>query len=126
LRKAPLNIAEVTKKGVHSKRPSLYNLSDFEGSPQRPFPSKVEMGYNFLEGGERIPKMGEKKNWKVKTFTTELKIFQTIKELETLDERINRFIAENKVKKVISVSDTTTTDNSGATIGLIRVLTYEA
>jgi len=84
------------------------------------------MGYNFLEGGERIPKMGEKKNWKVKTFTTELKIFQTIKELETLDERVNRFIAENKVKKVISVSDTTTTDNSGATIGLIRVLTYEA
>jgi len=69
--------------------------------------------------------MGEKKNWKVKTFTTELKIFQTIKELETLDERVNRFIAENKVEKVISVSDTTT-DNSGATIGLIRVLTYEA
>jgi len=70
--------------------------------------------------------MGEKKNWKVKTFTTELKIFQTIKELETLDDKINRFIAENKVKKVISVSDTTTADNTGATIGLIRLLTYEA
>jgi hypothetical protein len=84
------------------------------------------MSYNFLRGGERIPKMGEKKNWKVKTFTTELKIFQTIKELEILDDKINRFIAENKVKKVISVSDTITTDNTGATIGLIRVLTYEA
>jgi hypothetical protein len=79
-----------------------------------------------MEGGGRSQKMGEKKNWKIKTFTTELKIFQTIKELETLDDKVNRFITENKVKKVISVSDTTTTDNTGATIGLIRVLTYEA
>ena len=69
--------------------------------------------------------MGEKKSWKVKTFTTELKIFQTIRELEILDERVNLFIAENKVKKVVSVNDTTTTDNTGATIGLIRVLSYE-
>jgi len=69
--------------------------------------------------------MGEKKSYKVKTFTTELKIFQTKRELEVLDEKVNRFIAENKVKKVVSVSDTTTTDNTGATIGLIRLLTYE-
>ncbi len=69
--------------------------------------------------------MGEKKGWQVKTFTTELKIFQTMKELDTLDSRVNQFIVENKVKKVVSVSDTTTTDSSGATIGLIRVLTYE-
>jgi len=69
--------------------------------------------------------MGEKKDWRVKTFTTELKIFQTIKELEILDDKVNLFIAENKVKKVASVNDTTTTDNTGATIGLIRVLTYE-
>ena len=69
--------------------------------------------------------MREKKDFKVKTFTTELKIFHTIKELGTLDDKVNRFLAENKVKKVISVSDSTTTDNSGATIGLIRVLTYE-
>ncbi len=70
--------------------------------------------------------MGAKKNWKVKTFTTELKIFQTIKELKTLDDKVNRFIAENKARRVVSVSDTTTTDNTGATIGSIRVLTYEA
>jgi hypothetical protein len=70
--------------------------------------------------------MGEKKNWKVKTFSTELKIFQTVRELGTLDDQVNRFIIENKVKKVISASDTTTADNTGATIGLIRVLTYEA
>ena len=69
--------------------------------------------------------MGEKKDWRVKTFTTELKIFQTIKELRILDDKVNLFIAENKVKKVASVNDTTTTDNTGATIGLIRVLTYE-
>jgi hypothetical protein len=69
--------------------------------------------------------MGEKKSLKVRTFTTELKIFQTMKELETLDEKVNRFIVENRVKKVVSVSDATTTDNNGATIGLIRVVTYE-
>jgi hypothetical protein len=69
--------------------------------------------------------MGEKKRIKVKTFTTEVKIFQTMKELEALDEKVNRFIADNEVKKVISVSDTATTDNTGATIGLIRVLSYE-
>jgi hypothetical protein len=69
--------------------------------------------------------MEEKKGWKVKTFTTELRIFQTMKELETLDDRVAQFIADNKVKKVISVSDTSTTDTNGATIGLIRVLTYE-
>jgi hypothetical protein len=69
--------------------------------------------------------MGERKNFKVKTFTSELKIFHTMKELDTLDGQVNRFIIKNKVKRVISVSDTITTDNTGATIGLIRVLTYE-
>jgi hypothetical protein len=70
--------------------------------------------------------MAKEKSFKVKTFTTEVKIFQAMKELENLDDRVNRFIADNRVKKVVSVSDTTTTDNTGATIGLIRVLTYEA
>ena len=41
--------------------------------------------------------MGEKKGFRVKTFTTELKIFQTMRELETLDEQVNRFIIENGV-----------------------------
>ena len=77
----------------------------------------AEIGYHLLEGKE--------KGWRVKTFTTEIKIFQTIKELEILDDKVNRFIADNKVKKVVSVNDSTTTDNTGATIGLIRVLTYE-
>lgn len=62
---------------------------------------------------------------KVKTFTSEVKVFHTIKELKRLDYAVNQFIAENGVKKIISVSDTCTTDNSGSTIGLIRVIAYE-
>jgi hypothetical protein len=62
---------------------------------------------------------------KVKTFTTELRIFKTIKELKGLDEEVNRFLKKTGVKRIISVSDTSTTDDTGATIGLIRVLAYE-
>ncbi len=61
---------------------------------------------------------------KVKTFASPLKIFQVRKELEELDAMVNRFIAENKVQKVISVSDTCTQDESGS-IGVIRVVAYE-
>ena len=76
--------------------------------------------------GEKKEKEQKKeKGFEVKTFATEVKIFQTMKELRALDEQVNRFIVENGVKKVISVSDSMTTDNSGATIGLIRVLAYE-
>lgn len=62
---------------------------------------------------------------KVKTFTSDLRIFQTMKELENLDMQINKFVAENQIERIISVSDATTTNSSGATIGIIRVLTYE-
>ena len=62
---------------------------------------------------------------KVKTFASALKIFQTKKELEELDAMVNKFIEENKVQKVISVSDACTTNDTGASIGLIRVLAYE-
>ena len=62
---------------------------------------------------------------KVKTFTSEIKIFGTAKELNQLDEKVTRFITENQNERVVSVGDTTTTDNTGATIGIIRVLTYE-
>jgi hypothetical protein len=61
----------------------------------------------------------------VKTFASPLKIFQAKKELEELDAMVNRFIEENKVAKVVCVSDTCTTDDSGATMGLIRVIAYE-
>jgi len=69
--------------------------------------------------------MAEKKSCKVKTFTTELKIFATMRELADLDDQVNRFLKDKRVKKVVSVSDTTTSDNTGATMGLIRVLAYE-
>jgi len=61
---------------------------------------------------------------KVKTFASPLKIFQARKELEDLDAMVNTFIQENKVKNIVSVSDTCTSDDSG-TIGLIRVIAYE-
>ena len=61
---------------------------------------------------------------KVKTFASPLKIFQARKELEGLDDMVNKFIEENKVQKVISISDACTEDDSG-TIGVIRVLAYE-
>jgi hypothetical protein len=62
---------------------------------------------------------------KVKSFATELKIFHTMNELESLDHLVNQFINENNISKIISVSDTCTTDDKGATIGLIRVVAYE-
>jgi predicted HAD superfamily phosphohydrolase YqeG len=85
---------------------------------------RKEMGYNS-KGERRRLTMATRKKTRVKTFATEMKIFQVMKALEALDEKVNRFILQNKVKKVVSVSDTTTTDDTGATIGLIRVLTYE-
>ena len=62
---------------------------------------------------------------KVKTFASPLKIFETKKELEALDEQVNRFVKEGSVKRVVSVSDTCTSDAGGATIGVIRVVAYE-
>jgi len=61
----------------------------------------------------------------VKTFATELKIFHTMKELYDLDQQVNEFIKENNISKIVSVSDTCTTDEKGATIGIIRVVAYE-
>ncbi len=61
---------------------------------------------------------------KVKTFGEPLKPFKVHQELDELDARVNNFIAEKKISKVVSVSDTATTED-GSTIGLIRTLVYE-
>lgn len=61
---------------------------------------------------------------KIKTFTNELKIFHVKNELEELDNQVNAFIKENNIKRVVSVSDTTTISDVG-TAGIIRVLAYE-
>ena len=63
---------------------------------------------------------------KVKTFGQVIKIFETHKELHSLDEEVNVFIKSNNVTKVISVSDAVLTGVGGETQGVIRVLTYEA
>ena len=62
---------------------------------------------------------------KVKTFTTEVKIFETRRELDQLDETVNRFLAGSRIGKVVSVSDACTTDDTGATIGMVRCVAYE-
>lgn len=63
--------------------------------------------------------------FKVTTFGTGIKALNTMRELAAIDEMVNKFIADNKVKRVVSVSDSLTTDDKGATIGLIRTLCYE-
>lgn len=63
---------------------------------------------------------------KVKTFGMEIRPLKTMHELAELDTLVNKFIAENSIKKVVSVSDAPTSDDKGETIGLIRVLCYEA
>lgn len=62
--------------------------------------------------------------FKTKTFTQSLEIFKTARELSSLDEMVNDFLAEAEIKRVVSVSDSTTTGDSG-TIGIIRVVAYE-
>jgi hypothetical protein len=61
---------------------------------------------------------------KVKTFTNVLKALHAMQEIHDLDNQVNRFIQENNIVKVISVSDTCT-EGEGSTVGIIRVLTYE-
>ena len=62
---------------------------------------------------------------KVKSFTSPLKVFHTQQQLSQLDEQVNTFISEKTGRRVISVSDTCTTDDKGSTIGIIRVIAYE-
>ena len=62
---------------------------------------------------------------KVKSFGSQFKIFHITQELEDLDRQVIDFIADNEINKVIAVSDATTTNTDGATMGIIRVLTYE-
>ncbi|NJC88645.1 MAG: hypothetical protein FIB02_08965 [Desulfuromonas sp.] len=61
---------------------------------------------------------------KVKTFGEPLQPFKAQRELHELDERINRFLVENAIKRVVSVSDSTVIEG-GNTCGLIRTLVYE-
>jgi len=62
---------------------------------------------------------------KVKSFGMEIRPLKTTRELEELDNLVNEFISATGIKKVLSVSDTATTDDKGETIGLVRVVAYE-
>ena len=62
---------------------------------------------------------------KVKTFMTPIKIFATPRELADLDAAVADFLAAEKATAVFAVGDTTTTGESGETIGLIRCVAYE-
>jgi hypothetical protein len=62
---------------------------------------------------------------KVKTFSTQLRIFHVKEELDALDKTVNDFIKKSKIKKVVSVSDSSTANIDGGTMGLIRVVAYE-
>jgi len=62
--------------------------------------------------------------YQIKTFGEPLKPFKTAKELAALDEEVNTFIREQKVEKVVAITDTATTED-GSTIGLIRTLLYK-
>jgi hypothetical protein len=61
---------------------------------------------------------------KVKTFTTPIKIFATVREIQELDEQVTTFLNEEGADKVFSVSDSTTAGENGETIGLIRTVAY--
>lgn len=61
---------------------------------------------------------------KVKTFGEPLQAFKTRQELDELDQRVNDFLQTNNIRRVLSVSDSTTNEN-GSTIGLVRVVVYE-
>jgi hypothetical protein len=62
---------------------------------------------------------------KVRTFTSQLKIFHMMQEISDLDAQVNGFIASNQIRRVISASDALTTGGDGETVGIIRILTYE-
>ena len=62
---------------------------------------------------------------KVRTFTSQLKIFHMMQEIAELDEQVNEFISSNRIRNVMSTSDALTTGGDGETVGIVRVLTYE-
>jgi hypothetical protein len=62
---------------------------------------------------------------KVKSFGMEIRPLKTMQELKALDDTVNSFIATNGISKIVSVSDSPTTDDKGETIGLVRVIAYE-
>jgi len=63
--------------------------------------------------------------YKVKTFGTDMKVFQVHKELERLDRDVNEFFGKRPEATLVGVSDMPVSDDRGATIGMVRVVAYE-
>ena len=61
---------------------------------------------------------------KVKTFSTPIKIFAAVRELQELDEQVTAYLNDEGADVVFSVSDAVTSGESGETIGLIRTVAY--
>ncbi len=62
--------------------------------------------------------------YKVKTFGTDMKMFQVHKELVRLDEEVNGFFAQRPKAELVGASDMPVADDKGATIGMVRVVAY--
>lgn len=62
--------------------------------------------------------------YKVKTFGTDAQVFHLHKELEKLDTDVNAFLSSRPGSELVSASDMALTDESGKTIGLVRVIGY--
>ncbi|HEY3490094.1 MAG TPA: hypothetical protein VGK27_08250 [Candidatus Deferrimicrobiaceae bacterium] len=62
---------------------------------------------------------------KVKTFTSQIRIFHTIEELSELDRQVNEFLASAGARKLSGVSDALVTGDNGQSIGIVRTIAYE-
>ncbi len=63
--------------------------------------------------------------YKVKTFGTDMKIFHVHKELERLDQEVNRFFDARPKAVLVGVSDMPVADEKGSTVGMVRVVAYQ-
>jgi hypothetical protein len=54
-----------------------------------------------------------------------MKVFHVHKELERLDREVNEFLSGHPKARLLGVSDSSVTDDKGATIGVLRVVAYE-
>ncbi len=62
---------------------------------------------------------------KVKTFTAPITTVATPRGFAELDRDIAAFLAAEKARTVLAMSDATTSGDSGQTVGLIRSIAYE-
>ncbi|MBI5018125.1 MAG: hypothetical protein HZB55_21890 [Deltaproteobacteria bacterium] len=61
---------------------------------------------------------------RVKSFGTDVQIFHLHQELERLDEKVTQFLASQPRAVLIGASDLPVTDETGKTVGLIRLVSY--